>query len=405
MHLKKTAFITAEYNPFHNGHLYHIEQTKKAGAENIIVIMSGNYVQRGECALFPKTARATAAVEAGADLVLELPLKYAVGGSSHFCYGAVKTAALTGIDGTLSFGAESDLKKLYDTVRFLNTEGVSEDIKELCRCKGYSFPRARQTIVEAKLGSDFLDTVSKPNNILALQYMTEALRMNASFDFFAVKRIGAAHDKIACSADKDRLLSAMQLRKFLTDSKTSADILQPFVPEYSYERIKFCIANGRYSDSRKFSLSAISRILSMSKSELSDINGIGQGLENVFFEAARHSTDLNELCSFVKSKRYTMSRLRQCCVNAALGIRKSDTDGSIPFVTVLGFNTKGRELLHKIKTASAAPFVGLLSQAKMLDGCSSRDIEIIEQAEYLYNLCLHTPEKDFSPYKVKPYIR
>ena len=82
--MKKNAFITAEYNPLHNGHLYHITQTKNAGAENVIVIMSGNYVQRGECALFPKTERVKAAVDAGADLVLELPLKYAVGGSAYY---------------------------------------------------------------------------------------------------------------------------------------------------------------------------------------------------------------------------------------------------------------------------------------------------------------------------------
>ena len=220
--MKKNAFITAEYNPLHNGHLYHITQTKNAGAKNVIVIMSGNYVQRGECALFPKTERVKAAVDAGADLVLELPLKYAVGGSAYFSYGAVKTAFLTGLDGTLSFGAESDIGKLRLAADFLKTNDVSEQIKEMCKCKGFTFPRARQVIVERELGSEFLDTVSAPNNILALHYIAESLRLNAPFDFFALERIGAPHDGMSFSAPEKGFAGAMQLRKLLTENSNES---------------------------------------------------------------------------------------------------------------------------------------------------------------------------------------
>lgn len=403
--MKKNAFITAEYNPLHNGHLYHITQTKNAGAENVIVIMSGNYVQRGECALFPKTERVKAAVDAGADLVLELPLKYAVGGSAYFSYGAVKTAFLTGLDGTLSFGAESDIGKLRLAADFLKSNDVSDQIKEMCKCKGFTFPRARQVIVERELGSEFLDTVSAPNNILALHYIAESLRLNAPFDFFALERIGAPHDGMSFSDPEKGFAGAMQLRKLLTENSTESGLIRPYVPECSFNRIGKCIEDGRYIDHKKFSFAAMSRLLSVKKNDLINVNGISQGLENVFFEAIRRSTTLDEVCAFAKSKRYTMSRLRQCCVGAALGIKKSDLTGDIPFVTVLGFNQKGREILREIDNNSSTPFVGLLSQAKKLGTNALRDVEIIENAEYLYNLCLHKPEKDFSPYKIKPYIK
>ncbi len=403
--MKETAFITAEYNPFHNGHLYHIEQTKLAGAKNIIAIMSGNYVQRGECALFPKTERVKTALEAGADLVLELPLKYAVGGSSCFCYGAVKTALLTGLDGTFSFGAESNIVKLKTAVDFLNSDTVCEQIKELCKCKGFSFPRARQAIVEKELGSGYLDTVSEPNNILALQYMTESLKMNAPFDFFALKRIGTPHDTAASGENGGVFTGAMHLRKILTDSNSATSSVCQFMPEFSFVQIKSCMESGKYADCEKFSVAAMAKLLSMSKNDLSEINGIGQGLENVFYEAVRRMTNLNDVCTFVKSKRYTLSRLRQSCVSAALEIKKSNTNGDIPFVTVLGFNANGRELLRKIQKNSETPFVGLLSQAKKLGKNVLRDISIIENAEFLYNLCLHKPDENFSPYKFKPFIK
>lgn len=403
--MKKNAFITAEYNPLHNGHIYHIAQTKNAGAENIIVILSGNYVQRGECALFPKTERVKAAVDAGADLVLELPLKYAVCGSAFFSYGAVKTALLTGLDGTLSFGAESNIEKLETAARFLDSNNVSEQIKDLCKCKGFTFPRARQVIVERELGSEFLDAVSAPNNILALHYIADSLRLNTPFDFFALKRVGAPHDGSTLSAPENGFAGAMQLRKLLTEIRPENDFLRPYVPDCSFNRIRKCIEDGRYIDYKKFSFAALSRLFSMTKNDLKNVNGISQGLENVFYEAIRCSTNLDDVCDFVKSKRYTMSRLRQCCVSAALGIKKSDLDGDIPFVTVLGFSQKGREILREIDNNSSTPFVGLLSQAKKLGTNALRDVEIIENAEYLYNLCLHQPEKDFSPYKIKPYIK
>lgn len=403
--MKKNAFITAEYNPLHNGHLYHIAQTKNAGAENIIVILSGNYVQRGECALFSKTERVKAAVDAGADLVLELPLKYAVCGSAFFSYGAVKTALLTGLDGTLSFGAESNIEKLETAARFLDSNNVSEQIKDLCKCKGFTFPRARQVIVERELGSEFLDAVSAPNNILALHYIADSLRLNTPFDFFALKRVGAPHDGSTLSAPENGFAGAMQLRKLLTEIRPENDFIRPYVPDCSFNRIRKCIEDGRYIDHKKFSFAALSRLFSMTKNDLKNVNGISQGLENVFYEAIRCSTSLDDVCDFVKSKRYTMSRLRQCCVSAALGIKKSDLDGNIPFVTVLGFSQKGREILREIDNNSSTPFVGLLSQAKKLGTNALRDVEIIENAEYLYNLCLHQPEKDFSPYKIKPYIK
>lgn len=402
--MKKTAFITAEYNPFHNGHLRQLDETKKAGAERVVVLMSGNFVQRGECALFSKKSRAEAAVRAGADLVLEIPLKYAVSGTSHFAYGAMKTALSTGLDGTVSFGAECDLQKLRTACVFLKDESVKKHIRDLCRCKGYSFPRAREYVTVDTLGSDYLYTISKPNNILALQYMSEAADLNAPFDFFAVKRTGAEHDGTESFGEKNDIASALLIRKNLTKNKRDLTDISRFVPAFSFEIIRKDIADGKYIDEQKYSLAVMSRLMQLDKSSLFETNGISHGLENVFYEKIRSSLTISELCSAVKSKRYTFSRLRQCCLSAALGIKRSDLDGDVPFVNVLGFNETGRKMLHEIHARSAVPFVGLLSQTKKLCPTAARDIEIMENAEYLYNLCLDVPDSNFSPYKFKPFI-
>lgn len=394
--MRSNAFIIAEYNPFHNGHLYHIEQTKKNGAENIIVIMSGNYVQRGEGAVIPKHRRAEAAVIAGADLVLELPLKYAVSGSGYFAYGALQTALLTGMDGTLSFGAESELSVLQKCAEVLCSPAVHEQIKELCRSKGYSYPRAQSIVAGEILGKECSHALSMPNNILAIQYMIENIRVGSPFDYFAVRRAGVSHDS---GEPADGFMSAKLIREQM-ESKMLPD---GFIPEFSVDIINECKKTGTVLSKNRFEVAAISRLQTLSSQALAEVNGVNHGLENPLYNAICKGVTLDEIYISAKSKRYTLSRIRQVCLSAVLGLTRSDLDRGADYIGILGFNEKGRALLRKAAAHSSVPFCGLLSQAFSESSCD-RDAEVMRKAEIFYNLCLEKPAADFSPFRLKPFV-
>ena len=398
--MNKNAFIIAEYNPLHNGHKYHIDETRRAGAKTIIVLMSGSFVQRGECALFPKTERAKAAIEAGADLVLEIPVKYVINGSLYFSRGAVLTALSTEQNGTISFGSESDLSLLTKNAEFLCLNETKCEIEELCGKTGFSFPRAQQAVVEKTLGTRFGKAMTMPNNILAIHYITEAMRLSAPFDFFAVERIGSSHDSLS---ECGMFSSAMKLRSEIMSNNSGYG---GFMPDFAEKIFSDCISNGKMISSEKFETASLSRLKQIKKDDFKAVNGVNQGLENLFYDAVRKGYSLDSICQCVKSKRFTYSRLRQICLSSVLGITRDDLDNGISYINVLGFNDTGKTFLRNAINSSDTLFAGNLSTAKVLRSeIAVRDIETEEQSEMFYNLCLAEPDPYFSPYKRKPFYR
>ncbi len=394
--MKNTSFIIAEYNPLHNGHVYHIEQTRNAGADRIIVLMSGDFVQRGEPALLQKHLRAKAALQAGADLVLEIPQKYVLCGTGHFADGAAKIIAASGLSGTLSFGSEFDLPDIIKTSEAVCDTSVQKNVSLMCKEKGFSYPRALQSAVSDIYGQETAEVLSYPNNLLAVNYINAIKKYNSDIDFFAVKRQGASHDSDELN---DNNISAKKLRELILNK--DGDISK-FVPEYSFDIIADALNCGHIIDYNRYNLAAISRLQALSIHELSRINGVNQGLENLFYEAIKTSSDLYTLCECVKSKRFTSSRLRQICACAALGITKEDAASELSYINVLGFDSIGKNILHEIKKVSSVPFVTLLSQAQNIS--SPRDAYLDERTELLFNLCTRTPSPNFSPYRQKPII-
>ena len=394
--LKKTSFIIAEYNPLHNGHVYHIEQTRLAGAERIIVLMSGDFVQRGEPALLQKHLRAKAAVEVGANLVLEIPQKYVLCGTGHFADGAAKIIASSGLNGTLSFGAESELADILKTADAVCDNSVQQKVTLLCKEKGFSYPRALQSVVNDIYGKQISEVLSFPNNLLAVNYINALKKYDCDIDFFSVKRQGVSHDSDEFSGGN---ISAKMLRELILNN--TGDISE-FVPDYSFDIISEALNKGNIIDYNRYNLAAISRLQTLSTDDLMRINGVNQGLENLFYDAIKTSCDLYTVCENVKSKRFTSSRLRQICTCGALGITKTDAASNLSYVNVLGFDTVGRNILHEIKKISPVPFVTLLSQAQNLS--TPRDACLDERTELFYNLCTRNPSPNFSPYRQKPFI-
>lgn len=334
--------IICEFNPFHAGHKYLIDKVKSRGDNKVVCIMSGNFVQRGDFAVYDKFARAKEAIIGGADLVIELPPEQALLSAEGFARSAVRLAESLGVLDELAFGAENDdIEELKATSILLEKAETQENIKEAMK-SGLSYPAARQKVLK----SSVLET---PNNILACEYIKET-----SLDCFAVKRIGKGHDS------DDEEYSATQIRKRLSDENTA--------------NIKNCETAFLY------------RLRTMSKDDFSKIADVNEGLENRLYEAAGMATSFEDFIFRAKSKRYTLSRIRRIALRAYLGIEGKSYD--VPVIRVLGFNENGKKLLSEIKKNSTKSIITKLSD------CDQSNLKyFLKQCEYtdLYNLALKKP--------------
>ena len=398
--MKETAFIVCEYDPFHNGHLRHLELTRSAGAKTVVCLMSGNLVQRGGLACCDKALRAKAAVLCGADLVAELPLPGVLSGASYYAEDAARTAAALGGDGTLSFGCEADGAALAALFDLIAEPFVRERSLTLCEQQHYTYPRALQAAAAEKSGDGKLTRLlAEPNTVLALEYRKAFERFAPDVDFFSVYRPpAAAHDGAIPSGT---VASAKHIRTMLTDpSAFDAGNWRPYVPETVASLLLSGEKDGVLPLSAdRFSVFVLSRLLSLDAEALRRTNGIGQGLEALILNAVRCCSDLNSLCDVVKSKRYTHARIRRALVSAALGVQRADLASTPAYVRVLAMNENGRRFLRERKNAFTLPVVMNLSDAPR---CRQRSLD--ELSGRCVALCRPVPKKDDTEYAVKPFV-
>ena len=341
--MKKNALIICEYNPFHNGHRYHLEQTRSAGAGTVICLMSGNFVQRGEIALCEKSLRAETAVRGGADLVIELPLPYVLSGARYYAIGAAKIAKALRLDATLSFGASFSLDRLNALQSEIEKPDFAQAVAELGRTAHWSFPRATQHVAEERMGPVYGALLRDPNSLLALEYLRAFHDLAPDCDFFAVRReLSCAHDAAEPSGE---FASAKLLRSYFTEwtFDEALTVISDYAPPETLEVLRRGAKEGRCPLRRDlFSAVAMTRLLSIDEKQLRCTNGVRQGLEHRILSAIRSENDLFALFAAVKTKRYTHAGIRQTVLSAVLGIRRDDLEGDLPYLRVLGMNEKGR---------------------------------------------------------------
>lgn len=338
--------IIAEYNPFHKGHLYHIEQTLKRTSEDIVVVMSGNFVQRGEPAMAEKHIRTKAALINGVSLVLELPVEYATGSADIFAKGAVTILEKSGIINTLSFGSEQGTTELFHKVAdILNNEpdSLSLLIKKQLN-KGLSYPLARTKALEEYMGED-LSFMSRPNNILALEYIRQLKSLNSSIVPITIERAVSDYND---SKLKGELSSASAIRTSLINGNKKALIA---IPENSRELI--ASANIPLLNYYTSILSYILR--TKTAEELSQYADITEGIENRFINT--EFTSIDELISTVKTKRYTLSKLRKAVLHILLAITKEDQLNQPQYIRVLGFRKDKKHILKNLTEKSSLPVI------------------------------------------------
>lgn len=342
----KTAAIIAEYNPFHNGHRYHILRTKElVGTESIVVIMSGNFVQRGDCAVADKFSRTRMALEGGADLVLELPLPFACAGAEKFAAGGVGVADALGCVDYLSFGTEcgsaDTIAKAADAV---SDESVRPELNALLS-QGMPFASARTEAVRRLYGDDMAEILCMPNNTLAVEYIRSLKRLNSQIIPIGIPREGAAHDSDETAGD---MASATAIRRMICDG--SPDEAGRYVPQSTYRELHRMMAEGKApADLRRCERAVLGRLRSMTREQIASLPDISEGLENRIYDCIRKTCSLGELYDSVKSKRYSHARIRRIILSAFLGIRREHADAP-EYIRILGMNDRGKKLLSQAKS-------------------------------------------------------
>lgn len=347
--------IVAEYNPFHNGHLYHLIESKKiSNADYCIAIMSGNFTQRGEVSIVDKWSKAQMALSNGIDLVIELPTIYSVSSAENFAMGAIKILNSLQIVDFISFGSEvnniSVLDDIANVLAFEPPQYKTLLAHELSR--GESFPKARENALMMYLNNlrRFANVLSAPNNILGIEYLKALKKLKSNIQPITIKREGSKYSDTNLPRNS-KFASATAIRNFFQSSQ-DLSALQKFVPESTFNILEENFKKGNFVKSlSSFDKEIIFTLRKMSVEEIANLPDVSEGLEFSIKNAVNQCNSTIELLSILKSKRYTQTRLQRILLYSILGITKKDMEMSnltIPYVRILGFNSKGQELISTI---------------------------------------------------------
>jgi len=352
----KITGIIAEYNPFHNGHEYHIQKIKESDKDSFVVaVMSGNFVQRGEGALFDKFTRARMALLGGADVVIELPACFALQSADGFANGGIRILnALNCID-ELCFGSESgDTKKLIHIASALsdNTDAFEKAIKNELE-KGLPFSMAKLNAAAAV--TDCADIIKYPNDLLGIEYIKSLISLKSDIKIKTVKRIGAQHSNVEINSS---FSSASAIRKSVFNGDISSAL--SCIPQ-SCKEVFFDALNTQKITNESF-FPVVSYILRQKDAKaISNIQGISEGLENKLISAALDSGSYNEFMDIVVSKRYTASRINRALMSVLLNITKDDIricrEDKYLYARILGFRKSATEAVSLISKKSAIPVI------------------------------------------------
>ena len=341
--------IICEYNPFHFGHKYQIEEAKRlTGSEYAVAVMSGNFVQRGEPALMSKSSRVKTALEEGADIVLELPLTYACSSAQFFAQGAVSVLSSSGVVTHLSFGSESgDLSKIVDAAD--NFESKQASIKEELS-RGASYAKAVESLTGIAKGDS--------NDILAVEYIRALKKYSSDMIPLPVKRVSEL-------SSGEKIYSAAEIRnailKHSGEPKKIAAICGKFLPSFSSKNALEELSAGRFPVClENFSQVFFAKLRSGGPDFIKNLPGVSEGLENKLYDASLDSTSLEELISSCVSKRYTASRIKRILVHALVcggNFYGYDQRRPVPYIRVLGMRKEASKLSEMIAEKSSVPYV------------------------------------------------
>ncbi|MBM7613615.1 nucleotidyltransferase [Alkaliphilus hydrothermalis] len=397
----KVLGLITEHNPFHNGHLYHLQESLRVtGATHSISVMSGNFLQRGEPALLHKWQRAKMAVLAGIDLVIELPTIYACATAEYFAYGSVKLLDQTGVVDALCFGSEEGnlkgLKLMADLL--VNPPEKFEDFLQQHLQRGVSFPVAREEALKVYLKEENglppheLDQLNKiinnPNNILSIEYLKALKKINSKITPYTILRKKAGYHSTDLSSD---IASATAIREHLRKMGDMEGIRQ-VVPPTTYDVLKESF-EGKIGPifAHDYHQSIMTLIRRSPANELASIFDVNEGLENRIKHCGLEANDYKGLLECIKSKRYPLTRIQRIMMHLLIGLKRDEIEtlhqqGGPQYIRVLAFNDKGRELLKLMKKKATVPIVTKINQYSPQNEAAKRMLEIDIRATDVYAL-------------------
>lgn len=378
--MSKVLGIVAEYNPFHNGHLYHLEKSKKdTGSNYTVAIMSGNFTQRGSTSLIDKWSKAETAIRSGIDLVIELPVLYATSSAENFAEGAIKILDSLKVVDYISFGAEtSDIEILDKCADVLYHE--PKQYKTLLShelSKGVSYPKARENALMLYLNDirKFANVLSSPNNILGIEYLKALKKLKSNLKPYSIARFEVGYHDLSYIGD---IASSTAIRNMIKNNGFHA--LSSLMPAASYSILMKNIQAGHIvSDISVFEKEIIYLLRKMPPAEIAELPDVSEGLEFAIKNAANSCNTLTEFLNIIKSKRYTTTRFQRILLYALLGITKKDmamSKKTQPYIRVLALNKRGKFLISEI--AKANPKLKIITSVKRFtDDNSNKSLQLM----------------------------
>ncbi|WP_096435522.1 nucleotidyltransferase [Alteribacter populi] len=374
----KSVGLVVEYNPFHNGHLYHLTESKKAaGADLAVAVMSGSFLQRGEPALTDKWTRTKMALQGGCDIVVELPFAYAVQHANLFAQGAVAVLDQLNVD-YISFGSEDgDIDHFVRTLHTMteHREEIDQAVRSFLS-EGYSFPKACSLAYEAILPSTGVD-LAKPNNILGLQYIKAVHDLNSSIKPLTILREKAGYHDLKPS--DEAIASATMIRNRLVSENFTLEDIQAYVPETTFENlVQYKKTYGQWHTWEHYFPYVRQKVITSSPAELHELYEMEEGMEYRYKKGIKHSECFSSFIDYLKTKRYTRTRLQRSMVHLLMNTKKSwmktHANALSPsYIRLLGMSTVGQEYLSSIKKQIGARMITNASKGK--DPLLQKDIE------------------------------
>lgn len=378
--------VIAEYNPFHNGHLYQFQKAKKdTDSKYSIAILGGNFTQRGSTSVVDKWSKAQMALDNGFDLVVELPLLYSISSAENFAEGSIKLLDSMKVVDFLSFGTETDDLQILDKIATILYEEPKafKSLLSIELKKGISFPKARSNALMMYLKDiqKYTNILSSPNNILAIEYLKALKKYKSIIKPYSIQRFESEYNSNKISGN---IASSTAIRNIIKDD--NIPLLKKLLPESSFSILFENIKNGHIvSDLSVFEKEIIYNLRKMDINEIKDLPDVSEGLEHLIKKAADSCNTLNDLLNMISTKRYTKTRLQRILLYSLIGISKNDMDMSkkvYPYMRVLGFNYKGKFLVSEI--AKANPKLEIITSVKRFtDLNTNRNYKIMMQKEIL----------------------
>ncbi|MEJ9230720.1 nucleotidyltransferase [Peribacillus butanolivorans] len=360
----KACGLVVEYNPFHNGHVLHARESREnTGADVVVAVMSGPFLQRGEPAIVSKWARAEMALRGGIDLVIELPYAFATQKAEIFAKGSISLLEYLGCD-SFCFGSEDGRIEPFITAhKILSDNSVAFDaaIKSAMDA-GNSYPTSASLAFQSIIQNDDVLDLTKPNNILGKEYVSVALKNSFSIQPYTIQRVAAGYHETQLSSES--IASATGIRKAIMDQKQELEPVAGYIPQSTRIGLENYLSTYRtLHDWEMYWPMLKYRILSSSLMELAEIYEIEEGIEHRFKEMAKQATTFSDFMAAMKTKRYTWTRLQRMCVHIFTHTLKGKMiHNDLPsYIRLLGMNARGQEYLRTVKKDLPVPLISKLS--------------------------------------------